>query len=267
MPSSADPPHPRQPRLALPRVETPSLDPPSLQRQARPGSGGRETSPRRLHLTRLQLPARETIGGHGRRCGVRGAGSARRPPPFASRGGGRECPQQGKEAGGGRVRGEGSPPAGRRAPPGPADGCAPPPHTKRPRPGEAAVGSAADQQERRRGQGLTMKSRAKLSSPLRSGLFMAWTRWMNFLRISTCSILPRPPGCGRCLSRRRHPPARRRARSVFPSSFLQPRPPPSRPPPTPLLPLPPPAPWAAAAAAPARLPTPQLPGAAAALPQ
>lgn len=63
-----------------------------------------------------------------------------------------------------------------------------------------------------------MKSRAKLSSPLWSGLFMAWTRWMNFLRISTCSILPRPPGCGRWPPRRR-PPARRRARSVFPSSL------------------------------------------------
>ena len=61
-----------------------------------------------------------------------------------------------------------------------------------------------------------MKSRAKLSSPLWSGLFMAWTLWMNFLRISTCSILPRPPGCGRWPPRR--PPARRRARSVFPSS-------------------------------------------------
>lgn len=66
--------------------------------------------------------------------------------------------------------------------------------------------------------GLTMKSRAKLSSPLWSGLFMAWTLWMNFLRISTCSILPRSPGCGRWPPWRR-PPARRRARSVFPSSL------------------------------------------------
>lgn len=51
---------------------------------------------------------------------------------------------------------------------------------------------------------------------------MAWTLWMNFLRISTCSILPRPPGCGRRPPRR--PPARRRARSVFPSSLPQPVP-------------------------------------------
>lgn len=68
-----------------------------------------------------------------------------------------------------------------------------------------------------------MKSRAKLSSPLWSGLFMAWTLWINFLRISTCSILPRPPGCGGWPPRRR-PPARRRARSVFPSSLPQPFP-------------------------------------------
>lgn len=82
-----------------------------------------------------------------------------------------------------------------------------------------------------------MKSRAKLSSPLWSGLFMAWTLWMNFLRISTCSILPRPPGSGRWPPRRR-PPARRRARSVFPSSLPRlvlsrpdPRSPPLLPPP------------------------------------
>lgn len=47
---------------------------------------------------------------------------------------------------------------------------------------------------------------------------MAWTLWMNLLRISTCSILPRPP---------RRPPARRSARSVFPSS-LRPALPPRR---------------------------------------
>lgn len=35
----------------------------------------------------------------------------------------------------------------------------------------------------------TMKSVAKLSSPLWSVFFMAWTRWMNFLKISSCSIL------------------------------------------------------------------------------
>lgn len=107
-----------------------------------------------------------------------------------------------------------------------------------------------------------MKSRAKLSSPLWSGLFMAWTLWMNFLRISTCSILPRRPGCGRWPPRRR-PPARRRARSVFPSSL--PRLAPSRP----TLPTPAAAPSSPplTAAAPARHPTLQLPEAAAALPQ
>lgn len=129
------------------------------------------------------------------------------------------------------------------------------------RPGEAAVGSGAGERSRQRGEGLTMKSRAKLSSPLWSGLFMAWTLCMNFLRISTCSILPSPPGCGRWPPRR--PPARRRARSVFPSSL--PLPDPSLP--TPAAPCSSPPPEAVAAAAPARLPILQLPGAAAALPQ
>lgn len=43
---------------------------------------------------------------------------------------------------------------------------------------------------------LTMKSLAKLSSPLWSVSFMAWTRLMNFLRISSWLILPRRPLCG-----------------------------------------------------------------------
>lgn len=109
------------------------------------------------------------------------------------------------------------------------------PHTKRwrsPGPGRlggeargAPGGPATDTRGRRRrrlGRTLTMKSRAKLSSPLWSGLFMACTRWMNLLRISTCSILPPPSP--------RRPPARRSARSVFPSSL---RPGPPSPPPSP----------------------------------
>lgn len=162
-------------------------------------------------------------------------------------------------------RGAISPPS-LRVHPGPWGWRAPPPplslqpHTKRWRPGragEAAVGLDAGERRQQRGEGLTMKSRAKLSSPLWSGLFMAWTLWMNFLRISTCSILPRPPGCGRWPPRR--PPARRRARSVFPSS--PPLPVPSFP--TPDAPCSsPPSKAAAVPAAPARLPILQLPGAA-----
>lgn len=90
-----------------------------------------------------------------------------------------------------------------------------------------------------------MKSRAKLSSPLWSGLFMAWTFWTNFLRISTCSILPRSPGCGRWppRRRRRRPPARRRACSVFPSSLPRLAPPARPSHPSPAAPCSSPPPW------------------------
>lgn len=146
--------------------------------------------------------------------------------PFAPR-----APQRGpqtrEEGKGGQGAGAVSPPASLRDHPALGVGerpLRPSPHCSTQsaggpgRPGEAAVGSCAGERRGQPVEGLTMKSRAKLSSPLWSGLFMAWTRWMNFLRISTCSILPRPPGCGRWPPRRR-PPARRRARSVFPSSL------------------------------------------------
>lgn len=94
-----------------------------------------------------------------------------------------------------------------------------------PRPGRLGGPATDTRGRRRRGRTLTMKSRAKLSSPLWSGLFMACTRWMNLLRISTCSILPPPSP--------RRPPARRSARSVFPSSL---RPGPPSPPPFPARP-------------------------------
>lgn len=192
--------------------------------------GGGETNPPALglHLSLLRLPARETIGGRGRQCTVRA-----RPGPLPSRPG---SPRTGPRKREGRKEGRGteavSPPAGLRDHPALGVGARllrPSPRSRTQsaggpgRPGAAVVGSGAGESRRQQGERLTMKSRAKLSSPLWSGLFMAWTLWINFLRISTCSILPRPPGCGGWPPRRR-PPARRRARSVFPSSLPQPFP-------------------------------------------